>query len=602
MKTNISSLYKKHIRIIPGVRSYLLVAVFVLTLGILITVFSWYVDRQRIENQRKARLSEQASAVETGIRNQVSLYEQILRGASGLYEASDSVNREEWRRFVHQYDLEKSYPGLNRVGYVQQVPASSLDSYLAAVRSEGFPNFAVSPAGSRPEYALVTYLEPFNQAAASSLGFDILSDLDRRDAAYKARDSGGITISEKTILVSDRGTRQPGYVMYIPIYNKNSQPSTLDERQANLRGYVSAGYRANTFFNKAIDQSKLTAYSAVQVFDGESLDGANLLYETPGFEDFEKEDLSEAFTMRVSDRDWTYRFAGQINTNNNDRQRSNMILIGGITISWAIAGFLFLVMLTRARAIVYAKQNEAQQAKDDLLSLASHQLRTPATAVKQYLGMILEGYTGEVDETQLPALQKAYSSNERQLDTINQILYVAKADAGRLSINRNHFDINYLIDEIALDLADILEENEQSLQIEHSRNRLNVYADEASLRMVIENLISNAAKYSYTDSTITVKTGVKDREVYISITDQGVGIARDDFDKLFKKFSRIENDLSLQVGGSGIGLYIDKVLIELHGGKIEVESELGKGSTFTIYLPQTGANNLTDEEEKDDSV
>ncbi len=149
-----------------------------------------------------------------------------------------------------------------------------------------------------------------------------------------------------------------------------------------------------------------------------------------------------------------------------------MILVGGFTISFAIAGFLFLLMLTRARAIVYTKQNEAQQAKDDLLSLASHQLRTPATAVKQYLGMILEGYTGDIDAQQLPALQKAYSSNERQLDTINQILYVAKADAGRLSINKNNFDLNLLIADMVADLEDTFKDNKQTIIFEPSRKKI----------------------------------------------------------------------------------------------------------------------------------
>src|SRR5690606_6462202 len=146
----------------------------------------------------------------------------------------------------------------------------------------------------------------------------------------------------------------------------------------------------------------------------------------------------------------------------------------------------------------------------------------------------------------------------------------------------SYFDLNALIDEIALDLADTLEENEQSLIINHLDEKLQIYADQATIRMVIENLVSNAAKYSYSDSKITISTGIKGEEVFIAVADQGVGIDQDDFDKLFKKFSRIENDLSLQVGGTGIGLYIDKVLIELHGGRIEVDSQSGKGSTFTV--------------------
>jgi signal transduction histidine kinase len=602
MKEKVLSFYKRYIRIIPGVRSYALVAVFVLIFGMLITTFAWYIDRERIDNQRQAELAQQASSVENSIRNQLNLYEQLLRGSSGLFKASDMVTREEWKLYIQEYDLERLYPGLTRITYSQLVKSSSLDSYFAAARSEGLPAFSINPPGNRPEYALLTYLEPYDDVAADLLGYDILADPTRQEAVYKARDTGKVTMSQRTVLASDRDTGQPAYTMYTPIYNRSTNPTTIEERRSNLVGYVSASYRANQFFAKAIDPAKLTTYSEVQVFEGSSTEQGNLLYQTADFSKVNQNEISQPYTISVLDHEWTYRFADSVDSTNNDDHRSALILVGGITISWAIAGFLFLVMLTRARAIVYAKQNEAQKAKDDLLSLASHQLRTPATAVKQYLGMILEGYTGTVDTKQLPALQKAYSSNERQLDTINQILYVAKADAGRLSIQRRYFDVNALIDEIALDLADMLEENEQSLIINHPHEKLKIYADEATIRMVIENLISNAAKYSYTDSKVTVKTGVREKQVFIAITDQGVGIDRDDFDKLFKKFSRIENDLSLQVGGSGIGLYIDKVLIELHGGRIEVESKVGHGSTFTILLPQPSANNLTDDDKNNSSV
>lgn len=594
MKINIPAFYKRHIRIVPGIKSYVLAAGLVFALGIVITLFSWYVDRQRIQTEKDNNLNEQVTTLRTDVVNRLSIYEQIMRGASGLFSASDSVTREEWRRFIQQYDFQKTYPGVNGVGYVSYVPAASRDAYVNSLRAEGFSDFTITPEGQRDVYAPITYVEPFTGAGSKALGFDVFSEPTRRAAAIAAADSGQVSISDKTELQGDNNKGQAGFAMYVPVYNAGTLPQTVEERRANLRGFVFAAYRADNFFDKAIDKSKFNAYENVQIFDGQTVDRGALLYETADTSKLSNDKYSDAYVFRMFDRNWTIRFANPIETSGNDLQRSNMILIGGITISTAIAGFLFLIMLTRARAIVYAKAKEAQQAKDDLLSLASHQLRTPATAVKQYLGMILEGYTGEIDKKQLPALQKAYTSNERQLDTINQILYVAKADAGRLSINRSYFDLNLLVDDISLELSDTLEANGQQIEIDHARKRLKIYADESSIRMVLENLISNASKYSHPDTTIRVKTGTKKDEAYVQVTDQGVGIAEDDFEKLFKKFSRIDNDLSLQVGGSGIGLYIDKVLIELHGGRIEVESELNHGTTFTVYIPKDTANNLTD--------
>lgn len=602
MKYKIYNFYKRHIRTIPDVKSYALASIFVFILGLVITLLSWYVDKQRVENQYQAEIVAQATALENDINRRLSIYEQMIRGTSGLFGASDKVSQEEWAKYIKRYDLANTYPGVTTIGYVEYVNAANLSDFLSRLAVQGLPS-AIFPVGDRPEYAPITYIDPFNDVTKRAIGYDTLADPSRAHSIEQARDNGRVTISEKLTLINDRDTaNQSSFAMFTAIYKDNIVPDSLDERKENFKGVVYAGFRSQDFFDEAIDRSKFHAYSAVEIFDGESTDQKSLLYASSNLASVDKSQQSQAFTMNSFERPWTFRFAGPLSVNKQDTQRSNMILIGGTTISFAIAGFLFLVMLTRARDIAYAKQREAQQAKDDLLSLASHQLRTPATAVKQYLGMILEGYTGPVDEKQLPALQKAYASNERQLDTINQILYVAKADAGRLSINKMPFDLNLLIDDIALDLEDTLESKGQSIIIEPSVKRLQIDGDEASLRMVIENLITNASKYSYDDSHITIKTGIKDNQAYVSVIDQGVGIAPEDFVKLFKKFSRIDNDLSLQVGGSGIGLYIDKVLIELHGGLIEVSSTLGEGSVFTIWLPLRSANNLTDGEQTDESL
>jgi signal transduction histidine kinase len=103
--------------------------------------------------------------------------------------------------------------------------------------------------------------------------------------------------------------------------------------------------------------------------------------------------------------------------------------------------------------------------------------------------------------------------------------------------------------------------------------------------MVIENLLTNASKYTHTGGKIVIKTDRRDDMIILSVTDNGVGIKLEDRDKLFKKFSRIDNELSIKAGGSGVGLYLDKLLVELHGGHIKVASQPQEGTTFAVYLP-----------------
>jgi signal transduction histidine kinase len=268
----------------------------------------------------------------------------------------------------------------------------------------------------------------------------------------------------------------------------------------------------------------------------------------------------------------------------NDR-RIIFIMMGIMTITLGIMLVLYIRYVLKARQIVLREQDETQHSKDELLSLASHQLRTPATAVKQYLGMIIEGYTGDVTSEQLKVLKKAYSSNERQIETINQILYVTKADAGRLELQKSYFNINQLIEEVINDMSTIIKERRQKIVFKPNYVNTPIYADKHCLRIVIENLLTNASKYTHPGGKILIKTGRKDDLVILSVTDNGVGIKFEDRDKLFKKFSRIDNELSIKAGGSGIGLFLDKVLVELHGGHIKVISQPQEGTTFTIYLP-----------------
>lgn len=592
----LTSFIARYTRHIPDIKSYVFATALVFVFGIGISLVAWRLDQQRIQTQKSAVYKEQAAALENDINSRLVVYEEMLHGIRGLFAAQNNmVSQGQWQRYIGQYDFAQTYTGISGIGYLTYVPDSQKAAFVETERQINTPDFTINPEGQRAEYAPVTYSYLADQAASgANTGFDVLADSVRKNLANRARDTGKAQVSERITLLRDQGTENnASFMMYVANYG-DKKPTTVEERQASLTGYAYAGFRSHEFFDEVLRFAQPNTYQAMQVYDGTTEDPAHLLYASADFNNYDKSTWTESFKVPAFDRTWSIRLAGGPIATKTDNNRPSLILGSGIALSAAIAGLLFLIMLTRARAIVYAKREEAQQAKDDLLSLASHQLRTPATAVKQYLGMMLEGYTGEISKRQLPALQKAYGSNERQLDTINQILYVAKADAGRLSIHPHRFDLNLLVDDIAHDVSDVLESKDQELVIERSKHTLKVVADESCIRMIIENLISNASKYSHEHKIITVKTGRDNSYAWVRVMDQGVGIDAKDFGKLFKKFSRIDNDLSLQVDGSGIGLYIDKVLIELHGGRIEVSSKLGKGSTFTIYLPIKHASNFTD--------
>lgn len=245
--------------------------------------------------------------------------------------------------------------------------------------------------------------------------------------------------------------------------------------------------------------------------------------------------------------------------------------------------------LNRQAARILQKRNEELVAigrsKDEFVALASHQLRTPATAVKQYLGMVLQGYAGGITDIQAEMLQKAFESNERQIQIINQILNAARADTGRLVMAPIPLDLRTLVQSVWNDMVPVFDQHQHKYSLRMPKRPVHVMADQSYLRMAIENILYNACVYTPDGGTITMHLSKGSKNCVLSITDTGVGIRKADYGKLFAKFSRIHNPLSVQAGGSGIGLYLTAEIVRLHNGTISVDSKIHQGATFAISLP-----------------
>ena len=231
---------------------------------------------------------------------------------------------------------------------------------------------------------------------------------------------------------------------------------------------------------------------------------------------------------------------------------------------------------------------ELNRAKDDFISIASHQLRTPATGVKQYLGMVVEGFVGEVPSAQLSLLNRAYQSNERQLRIISDLLKVAKVDSGKMKLHVAAVDVCALLHEVVDEQSSTIAGRNQTIKLQkYDKDIPTVKLDRDAIRMVLENIIDNASKYSPEGSLVEVEIAQQPRTLSVSIRDQGVGIEEEDLPRLFEKFVRFDNTLSTKVGGSGLGLYWAKRIVDMHGGRIDYQPNLPVGSTFTVVLPMT---------------
>lgn len=225
--------------------------------------------------------------------------------------------------------------------------------------------------------------------------------------------------------------------------------------------------------------------------------------------------------------------------------------------------------------------------KDDFISIASHQLRTPATIVKQNLGMLTEGYLGELDEKQLKAVTTAYESNDRLIKIINELLRHARMSANEYGLKESTVDIAELLRSVHASYAQRNKNLHRTFGIDdEGMKSVLVRGDAELLRSAIENLVDNAVEYSYDASKICLKLTQDASTVRVAVLDEGVGIRPEDKPKLFKKFSRIQTDHRQNIGGTGLGLFWVKTVVDMHSGSVEVRDNVPTGSVFTISLPK----------------
>jgi len=231
---------------------------------------------------------------------------------------------------------------------------------------------------------------------------------------------------------------------------------------------------------------------------------------------------------------------------------------------------------------------ELDKLKDEFVGVASHELRTPMTAIKGFIWMVLEGKGGKLASKQKYYLGKASEGVERMLNLINDMLDVSRIESGAMKLEKVKGSLPELVNEVISELRVKAEGKGLSLAFQEPQSAVpDLLFDPGKIREVLVNLVGNAIKY--TDSgevTVSVEKG-DDGFVITTVSDTGRGISPDDLGKLFKKFGRLDNSFvtTAESGGTGLGLYIAKSLVEAHGGKITVESELGKGSAFRFTLP-----------------
>jgi signal transduction histidine kinase len=226
---------------------------------------------------------------------------------------------------------------------------------------------------------------------------------------------------------------------------------------------------------------------------------------------------------------------------------------------------------------------EANRLKTEFVSMVSHELRTPLTSIQGYAELMLEDK--EIGEEHRETLAIVKKNADRLLGLINDLLDLSRMEAGRLNLHRTSFNLDRLIPEVASSLRPLIEAKRQRLQLDLAEALPAVWADQDRVTQILTNLISNAHKYTQADGNIKVAARRDDGFVRVDVSDTGIGLSAEDQAQLFTKFFRAHDRSSQAGGGTGLGLVICRLLVELQGGQITVSSAPGQGSTFSFTLP-----------------
>lgn len=323
---------------------------------LLLTFFiSWTMQRQTLRFSQVAFDGEVDDLVQS-IQLRMRDHEQLLLGAKGLYEASNSVERSEFHRYVSTLDVAQRYPGIQVIGFSEWIKPSSVVDVIRRIQDEGFPQFTIHPHGERSHYSVITYVEPFTTRNLGAFGFDMFSESTRRQAMNAAVTTNKVKLSGKVILVQEKPeTMQAGSLLYLPIFQKNVHLDTLDERWDALVGFVFAAFRMGDLMDGILLQRKLNIHFTL--YAGTSTQAEQELFHSVQMQDA---DFTPAYTKNTQ-----LEFFGQpwllhvVSNKAFERQHKSHLpliaLVLGVVINFLLCAIFYVLVSQRQRALLLAE-------------------------------------------------------------------------------------------------------------------------------------------------------------------------------------------------------------------------------------------------------
>ena len=545
---------------------------------------SWQVAQTKFEFRNAEILA--------AIKRRMTTYAQTLQGGVALFKSSSVVTRDEWRTYVSTLELNRFFPGIQGFGYAEFVPPHRLPAYEARIRAEGFPTFRIRPPGPRKVYSSITFLEPFDIRNRQAFGYDMYSQITRRTAMDKARDTGKITISGRVTLVQEISDDvQAGFLMYAPYYGKGENPKTKAGRSSRILGYVYSPFRMRDLMEGILGPGLPNV--RLKIFDGNSEVKDNLMYDSLAKGAATSPKFIKKQLTNVGEHQWTLRVTSQPEFERYlDPEKNLVVLAAGLIASLLLFAFTWSFANTRRRAQVLADQmtetikRHAQELArsngelEQFAYIASHDLKAPLRGI-DHLASWIETDLGEflVGESRdhMTLLRQRISRMEALLKDLLDF-----SRAGRVETPIETVNLRELI-QCQFDWLNVEKKFTLTLDMED----ICIETRRTELEQIFGNLFSNAIKY-HDQPNGRLEISVKSEGDYyvITVADDGPGVPPEFRERIFQMFQTLRpRD---EVEGSGMGLAIIRKIIERQGGKISAENRPGgRGVQFRFFWPNT---------------
>ncbi len=312
-----------------------------LSASIALTLLVFFIFLNSSNEFLNQKFIDETDEISIRIDERMLEYEQVLRGAQGLFAASVHVDRNEWNQYVTAQKIQERFPGIQGIGFSKVIGnAEAVKIHEEEIQSEGFEDFRVHPPGNRDTYHSIIYVEPFDERNQKAFGLDMSFEENRRDAMERARDTGEPAITGKIILVQESSSDvQAGFLMMLPVYKNNLPHETLENKIENLDGYVYAAFRMNDFMAGIL--GSIPKNVDFKIYDSEILEN-NLMFDYKSANKIDLDDLQpqikELGTINFGGKEWLVEFRALENFSNvSERIMPFLILIAGLSMS----GFLF---------------------------------------------------------------------------------------------------------------------------------------------------------------------------------------------------------------------------------------------------------------------